>query len=352
MSISIAGHVLPQSSTLSESAQVALSLIDGGLQWLRWATTSPSAHYHFPDEAALVSDIQQGLHGSGLALLPGLGLTVSPAKLMTLELNDLRTLARVEAGDADPAVMVQGQRILREHRLLTATEFQKARAFLGSLGVAEAPVFQSIDFIDGVALCELPGFSVGGAVPSPALQAEAAAFAIRQAHTPREFVDYYRIYLHLANTLPGLLQATPAQRGTAAEVALQALLPALFGALESLSLMNAAVSSREVSLAISNWLAQGRRLGFSRLSEGIRCIVEGAHYRGETGAAAANLVEAALQQAMAVLGANRPGEGELGQDGVTLTLSAGAQNQQVGIRVSGSGFVSLSRIGRAATPAD
>lgn len=347
MSISIVGRFLVKPSELSESGRLALALVDGGQEWLNWAITSPSAHYHFSDEAALVNDVQQGLHGSALALLPGVGLMVSPGKLMTLELSDLQTLARSESGDAEPAVTAEVQRILREHRLLTAADFESARAFLGSLGVADSPVFQSIELLDAVALCALPGLAAGGSAPSPALQEEAAAFGIRLSHTPREFADYYRTYLHLANTLPGLAQATAAQREEAAEAALQALLPALFGALETLSLANTAVSPMEVGYAIANWLSQGRRIGFSRLSEGVRCIVEGANYRGETGEQAARVVETALQQAMAVLAANRPNQGALGQDGATLTLPVGKQNQQVEIQVAGTGTVSLSRIGSA-----
>ncbi|GKT14918.1 hypothetical protein AVHY2522_06345 [Acidovorax sp. SUPP2522] len=345
MSISVAGRQLQNSSALSESGRHALAFVDGGPQWLDWAIASPGAHYHFPDETALLDGTQKGLHGSPMALLPGLGLAVSPVKLMTLGLSDLRTLALAEAGDASPAVVAQVQRVLQEHRLLTAADLRNAQAFLASLGVAGAPVFQCIDFMDWVALCELPGGSFGGPAPSQPLQSEAAKFGVDQARTPREFADYYRVYLHLAAHLPELAQASAAQRSEAAQAALYALLPALLGALDGPVLSAVPTSPAEVRMAVYNWLAMGRRIGFSRPSEGVRCIVEGARYRGETGAAAARIVDAALQQAMAVLAANDLRSARLGQDGATMAAPVGPANAQIELQVSSAGLVSLTRLG-------
>ncbi|GKS74814.1 hypothetical protein AVME950_07980 [Acidovorax sp. SUPP950] len=348
MSISVANRPIQNSSALSESGRLALAFVDGGLQWLDWAIASPGAHYHFPDETALLDGTQKGLHGSPMALLPRLGLAVSPVKLMTLGLSDLRTLALAEAGDASPAVVAQVQRVLQEHRLLTAADLRNAQAFLASLGVAGAPVFQCIDFMDWVALCELPGGSFGGPAPSQPLQSDAATFGVDQARTPREFADYYRVYLHLAAHLPELAQASAAQRSEVAQEALYALLPALLGALDGPTLSSVPMPAVEVHMAVRNWLAMGRRIGFSSLSEGVRCIVESGHYRGETGDAAARSVDAALQQAMAVLNANDLRSARLGQDGATMTVPAGSENAQIELQVSSAGLVSLKRLGAAA----
>ncbi len=351
MSISVAGRPIQNSSALSELGRLALAFVDGGPQWLNWAIASIGAHYHFPDETALLDGAQKGLHGSPLALLPGSALLVSPVKLMALGLSDLRTLARAESGDASPAAAAQVQHVLREHRLLTAADLRNARAFLASLGVEGAPVFQCIDFMDWVALCELPGGSFGGTAPSQSLQAEAATFGVGQARTPREFADYYRVYLHLAAHLPGLAQAPVEQRNGAAQAALQSLLPLLFGALDGPSLAAVPTSPEEVRMAVNNWLMMGRRIGFSSLSEGVRCIVEGTRYQGETGVEAARLVDLALQQAMGVLAAHATRSARLGQDGETMTLLVGpenAANAQVELRVSSTGLVSLTRFAGAA----
>ncbi len=345
MSISVANRPIQNSSALSESGRLALAFVDGGLQWLDWAIASPGAHYHFPDETALLDGTQKGLHGSPMALLPRLGLAVSPVKLMTLGLSDLRTLALAEAGDASPAVVAQVQRVLQEHRLLTAADLRNAQAFLASLGVAGAPVFQCIDFMDWVALCELPGGSFGGPAPSQPLQSEAATFGVDQARTPREFADYYRVYLHLAAHLPELAQASAAQRSEVAQAALYALLPALLGALDGPVLSAVPTAPAEVRMAVHSWLAMGRRIGFSQPSEGVRCIVEGTKYRGETGAAAARIVDTALQQAMAVLAANDLRSARLGQDGATMAAPVGPANAQVELQVSSAGLVSLTRLG-------
>lgn len=352
MSISVAGRPIQNSSALSELGRLALAFVDGGPQWLNWAIASLGTHYHFPDEATLLEGTQKGLHGSPLALLPGLGLSVSPVKLMTLGLGDLRTLALAEAGDASPVVGAQVQHVLREHRLLTAADLRNARAFLASLGVEGAPVFQCIEFMDWAALCELPGGSFGGPAPLQPLQAEAATFGVGQARTPREFADYYRVYLHLAAHLPGLAQASAEQRSGAAQAALQALLPVLLGALDGPSLAVVPTSAEEVRMAVNNWLMMGRRIGFSSLSEGVRCIVEGTRYQGETGASAARLVDAALQQAMALLAAHAPRSARLGQDGATMILPVGSENAanaQVELRVSSAGLVSLARLAGAAS---
>ncbi len=348
MSISVANRLLQNSSALSESGRLALAFVDGGLQWLDWAITSLDARYHFPDETALVDHIQKGLHGSPLALLPALGLRIGPVKLMTLGVGDLRALALAELGDASPAVDAQVQRVLRDHRLLVAVDLRRAQAFLASLGVAEAPVFQSLEFTDWVALCELPDGPFGGAAPSQALLEEAARFSVTQARTPSAFADYYCVYLHLATQWPGLAQASAEQRSGAAQAALQAVLPRLLGALDGPTLSSVPMPAVEVHMAVRNWLAMGRRIGFSSLSEGVRCIVESGHYRGETGDAAARSVDAALQQAMAVLNANDLRSARLGQDGATMTVPAGSEKAQIELQVSSAGLVSLKRLGAAA----
>ena len=162
--------------------------------------TAPSASYSFADETKLIAEVQQGLHGSSLALVPNLRLLVSPVKLLTFSLGDLRTIAKVETGAQDPATLTQTQAILSAHGLLTQTDFAAVPAFLSSLGVAPAPLFQCLGINEMAALSELitlPQPQDG----EPNIEGDAASFALQQARTPEEFGDYYRIYMALTAKL-------------------------------------------------------------------------------------------------------------------------------------------------------
>ena len=90
MSLTIAGRVVPQRNSLSQLCHLTLSFIAGGVRWLDWTIDNPTVRHEFPDETELVVQVQQQLHASRLTLLPRLQLMISPIKLMTLGLADLR----------------------------------------------------------------------------------------------------------------------------------------------------------------------------------------------------------------------------------------------------------------------
>ena len=96
MPVSVANKLIDGLYGLSELGAQVLAFIDGGTQWLKWAASAASASYDFPDETAMLAQLQQKLHGSPTTLLPTVGLLVSPAKLMTFSLTDLRALTSAE----------------------------------------------------------------------------------------------------------------------------------------------------------------------------------------------------------------------------------------------------------------
>ena len=177
MTVSIANRIVSSPAGISELGRLALGFVDGGTQWLDWAIHDAGARYHFADESAFLAGVQTGLHGSPFALLPTLGLMVSPVKLMTISAADLRTLATAEAGGKGASVPAQVKRILRAHGLVTQADLAGVQPFLDGLKVAAAPVFHGTGFGDRLALLEL--ISADRKAPA-ALQAEAAAFAVEQ----------------------------------------------------------------------------------------------------------------------------------------------------------------------------
>jgi hypothetical protein len=345
MSITIAGKLIPQPAALSDLGRLALAFIDGGMEWVAWAANTPLARYDFTDETQLVATVQNGLHASRCTLLPGLKLMVSPVKLMTLGLADLRVLAKAEGGDDSAVGSVQVRRVLADHQLTTQGDLAAAMGCLAEQGVGEHALFQSMSFEDKLEVCLL--MSQPQPEQDPALLREAAAFGARQARTPLEFCDYYRLYLDRAAQLD--TQATPAQREAAAAEAMQALLPMLFGALDCPQIKGLA-GPQEVGATVSNWLTRGRQVGFARLSRGVQQLVRHAPYKGETGDAARRVAELYLRTAQSFLAAHRIEGGLMGQDGATCLFPIDGGSLRMVLQMNSGGVISLHEFGARPAP--
>lgn len=339
MTVSVANKPVYSAAGLSELGRLALAFIDGGIEWLDWAVNDNAGRYDFRDESVLVADVQQGLHNSGVTLLPTLRLLVSPVKLMTLGVADLRTLARAEGGDTSPVVATQVGRILADHQLLTQDEFTAAAAFLAELGVADAPVLRIRGLDESLAITALLRAPEEEAGIDPALRREAAGFALRQGRTPLEFADYYRAYLGLA-ARPGMEGGTAEERERRAETALRTLLPLLFGALECPQVGRLA-APYEVAAAVGGWIRRGRVIGFARLSEGVQQIVRNTGFTAETGAAAQAVVTDYLAGARNFLKEAPPWRGVMGQDGATCIFPIESGSQRAELHLGSSGTITL-----------
>ncbi|WP_205196947.1 hypothetical protein, partial [Burkholderia sp. Cy-647] len=237
MTVIVSGRLQQGLGSLSEPSRIALAFVDGGIEWLAWAVASPSARYEFPDETHLLDGVQRGLHASPLTLLPTLQLLVSPVKLLTLSLADLRALAIVEAGDDSDFAVSRSRAVLDAHHLLPREELATGTGWLAQLGVETAPLFQALDLDGSLALAAL------GQLPELAghaeyLQREAAAFGIEMARTPQEFCDYFRLYLDRVDGLGNHAATNAAQRRDAARSAVQALLPLLFDSQRLIVVLN------------------------------------------------------------------------------------------------------------------
>ncbi len=346
MSVTVAGRLIQDADALSPLGRLSLAFVDGGLEWLKWAIIEPTARHDIPDETALVGQVQSGLHASRFALLPRLQLKVSPIKLMTIGLPDLRLVARVEGGDDSAVLAAQVRKILSDHQLATHAELAVGTALLSELGVASSPLFQAMDFDEVLALWELACTMPPADEQIPGLQQEAADFAVQQAHTPLEFCDYYRIYLDCSS---GVMSTSPEQRSSAAGATLRVLLPLLFGTLDCPQI-DGLPSPAEVELAMSNWLARGKQVGFARLSQAVQQIVRHTHYQGGAEDAAPEAVRLYLQAAQAFLVGNPPMQGRLGQDGATCLFTIESDSLRAELQVGAGGVISLRDFGPIQRP--
>ena len=355
MSISLAGRGVSSVDGLSALGRLTLSFIDGGLEWLEWATNSLTARYEFPDETSLVDGIQQGLHASGLVLLPRLGLVAGPAKLMSLGLTDLRTLAMAETGDSSDIVSAQLRRVLSDHALVLCHDLTAGSTFLKQLDVADSVVFQSITFDEQLAIWELltvPGDdsgsngSTGSTSPTDVshgvepIQLEAARFAVEQCRTPAEFVDYYRFYLAASAKGPKNEPSTPEQRLANVTRVMQTLLPVLFASLDCPRISGLPVPA-QVAIAAADWIAQGKQIGFARLSEAAYQVVRFSTYRDETADAATQIVNQYLRSAQAFLSGNAVRRARMGQDGASCSFAFESQSLRALLLLSSTGTISL-----------
>lgn len=346
MSVFLAGRLVQTVDQLSPLARLSLTFIDGGLEWLAWAIAEHASRHDFADEAALVGQVQSGLHGSPFVLLPQLALKVSPIKLLTLGLPSLQLLARAEGGDDGAALAAQVHQVLADHELATQADLALGTTLLAALGVAALPLFHAMDFGDHLALWQLARALSPSREPAPALQREAADFAVRQARTPIEFCDYLRVYLDGA---AHLAPASPEQRRATAEASLNGLLPLLFGTLDG-PRIDGLPSPSDVGRAVSNWLDRGKQVGFASLSQAVRQIVQHTPCQGET-ADAPRAVRLYLQSAQAFLVANPPVRGRLGQDGATCLYPITSGSLRAELQVGASGVVSLSDFASLPVPA-
>ncbi|WP_246794494.1 hypothetical protein [Burkholderia perseverans] len=337
MTVIIAGRSIAHADHLTEPTRLALSFVDGGADWLAWAGTTHTARYEYPDETRFLDGVQQGLHASPFALLPRLGLLLSPVKLLTLDLADVRTLARAEAGDDSVAVAARAHAILAAHRIVTQDDLRAGTAFLEQLGVASAPLFQAIGMADGLVLAGLPALTA-----PPEWRREAAGFAVRHARTIPEYGDLYRLHLDRAAQLGD--GATALERDAAAGAALAALLPALYGALDCPQ-VETLIGPPAVAAVVAGWLANGRLLGFPRLSLGAQQIVRHGAYHGETGDAARHVVDHYLRAAAGFLAGHPVERGVMGQDGATCAFPIEGATQHAVLRLGHDGLISLAAFG-------
>lgn len=329
MSVFIAGRSIPQANLLSQSCRRVLQFIDGGEHWLRWAIESHEHRYAFSDEGTMLDGVQQGLHGSRLAWLPRIGLQIGPIKLLSLGTNDLDVLRHLEFGDETRLSHSEAQGVLARHRLLTNSELGACRPFLASIGAADAPLLQQLDFRESLALHQLAG-EVGMSTAGGDDLADAARFALLHARRPIEFADYFRFYQRVRAG-----GGSSEQRLNRATRALQQLLPMLFGFLDGPQLPQLP-SPEQVREAIAASLAANRQIGYARISLAAQQMALCFDNEPDLLLDDQRLREAARRQlgdAQDFLNEHPVSRGQLGQDGASVQFAIDGSRAQALIQV-------------------
>lgn len=304
-----------------------LALIRGGEEWLKWIIADPNATFQFADEHQLLADIQMGIHGNPMILLPELGVMVHPFKLAELSEPDLKILQAAERPIENKSATQTNQkaaaRVLHKHDILSQSELAIGRHFLEDAGVEErkVPLFQATTLASNIALYNMVDSTWSDLTQNTTLQKEAATlqkeaakFAIRHAQDQLEFVDYYQFYM--STLKDGDLKSKSSERRAAlAELIAGEISPLLYNMLWCPSLPHAPAPSRMPSL-VRSWLAEGKRLGFARLSSALCQVHENAGLQGATGQAAKAIIGRFMDQVQVALAEQTPVSVMLSQDGM------------------------------------
>lgn len=351
-----------------------LRLIRGGEEWLKWISADPNAVYHFADEHQLLAGVQMGLHGTPLILLPQLGVMVHAFKLAELSELELKTLHVAEGSTESNSTARTNQKaatkVLQAYNILSQSELAIGPQFLIDAGVDETqvPLFQATTLASNIALYNLVDGASTETRQNPILQKEAAKFAVRHAQDQLEFLDYYQFYMSTLKD-SALKSKSAERRAGLAELITEEISPLLYSLLWCPSLSE--VPAREaVPSIVRSHLAEGKRLGFARLSSALCQVHENAGINGATGQAAKEIIDRFMGQVHTVLAEQAPASVALSQDGMeryyqygpgpvapqlcysaygNLTLRSftlSAQNQQEGTETKGGNNGTKRRLAR------
>lgn len=311
--VAVGGETVGSPGALSEKSRKILALIPSGLEWLAWAIGNPADVYGFPDEASLVEAVQSGLHGDGPLLLRAPSLQVSVRRLLELRLEELALIEALERqGDDNTIVDVKTKRMLAANELWTQSDLAVGRDFVGD---DLEPVFQSLGLADQVRLFNLVEEASTEAGLDANVQKEAKAFALERAIVAREFIDFYRLYVAVADGVGSGRGASAKRKALAADL-VSALEPHLYGLLKCPFVIEDLTPAEMLRVARA-WIAAGNRLGFSCVSHGLHEVVRYAGAAGLDPQAAAATVASYFDGARALVLAGEATSSELGQDGST-----------------------------------
>ena len=297
-----------------------LALISGGEEWLEWIIADPNATYYFADELQLLAGVQMGLHATPLILLPNLGVMVHAFKLAELSEAELKTLQVVEdfteSNSAAKTNKKVATKVLHAHDIWSQSDLTIGQTFLTEAGVEEGqvPLFQATTLASNIALYNLVDGALTEAEQNPILQKEAASFAVGRAQDQLEFCDYYQFYMSTVKG-PDAKSKLAERRERRAESIAEEISPLLYGWLWCPSLKEVPTPA-EVPSLVRNWLVEGKRLGFARLSSALFQINENAGLNGAKGLAAKGIIDQFMDRVHAVLVQQAPASVALSQDGM------------------------------------
>jgi len=336
--LAVGGRYLGSEDDLSERAQTALALIQGGSPWIHRAIASSAETYWFANESELVAGVQRGLHGQPLLRLRRLGVVLSPRKLLTLSSKDLNQILSGEESDEDNAVAdASTRKILTDNGIHTHADFALVNAFLQQMGLADDPLFQSMSVADHTAVLRVVSSPVNESVLDRNIQKEAADFAAQNAPDPQAFADYLQFY---AATVQKIRDASPKprRRQQAAQQALDALLPSVQAHLRC-PVIAPDASMVDLYAFLNGWINGRNNLGFPSLSVGALQVMQHTPIVDGTVARAQDIVDAYIRDASQFAKITEPRMKTLSQDGERYVFELDSK--------SASAYLSLDRNGCA-----
>ena len=357
MALLIGQTLVTDAAAISELTRQAIAFVDGGSEWLRWAVHGDKVRETFPDESQMAGGIQSGLHGTPFAYLGNLRLMVSPIKLMTFSMEDLRLVAEAERDPSNPVRQARVTRIFETHDLVTGADMDNTQAWLLALTKAGAPAFgatilQVLSFHDQVALARLAAH-MSARSDQMRLHCAAATFALREARSPIEFVDFFLTYLGVAEKLKSVSELVE-NVDEAAMSAVRLLSPLAFHALDCPQTQPLS-GPDAVALAVEFWAASGRPVGFSRISACVREIVlhtrfiSGEGWAEDRLAWARNRLEAYLETSLALTKRARLTRPRMDQDGATCRYVLEAGDYMAEMQMSRDGVITLETLRELST---
>jgi hypothetical protein len=339
--VSVAGQLLRQVDDLAPKTQTVLALIDGAERWLSWAIPARSAFFRFADETALVTGIQQGLHGSALMLLPRLRLRVHPRKLWTLADEQLSQLLSYEGDDEDNDVLGTSlQSVLNENGIYAQQSLASGRQYLRQLGTAQAPLFQELSLADQVALMGLVKMPPTTLALDRTAQAAASAFAMESAQTPQEFVDYYAFYFETVQRL------TSGGASVDAATAVRRVRDSLLDPVQALlacPVVAGVPTVVELYALVNQWVDQKQLIGFPSMAAALRSIAASGPLvgPGEDDRAFQSRLHGFVDGIQQFLKHTEPSARTLSQDGLTYSYPLASKSATARLDRQHDGCVTL-----------
>ena len=340
--VSIGGRAVTGRAELPPEVASVVSMIRGAQRWLEWAAADPIDPYAFDDSASMVAGIQDGLHGSPWTLLPRLGVMVSPVRLLELAPDELSALASYEAESSAGVVSDrQVKKILSEHDLISQDELEVGLDFLDEMGLRSNSVFQSLSLADQIELFRLVDSAQTETKLDQKSQKEASAFAVRDAHQPMEFIDYYRFYMCALER--GVGGKSAAKRMSKAQELADGLSGRLYGQLKCPT-VDHAPSLEELKALLGSWLPEHGSAAFPRLSAAVSEVFCSTEVIEPSGGATETAVDEFLSAAQSFLAYTPPSSSSVAQDGWSRRYLLSAESGEARLAWDKTGQITLESL--------
>jgi hypothetical protein len=263
--ITVAGEQRVQIVDFSGRFQEVIKLIPNGMDWMNWALPVSRPSFTAASEAALLENIQAGLHGTPLLSLSDLGIQLNISRLLELDDQDYQFL---EEAVGQGLMTREAEGAFRREQFLTEKDFAELKQRVEQAGLRNAPLLQNLslgeriilrDRIMSIPSNEWPGGETEpGASDVPAVKA--GNFARAVAQSPREVGAALSFFCYVK------------QKGLGADQQIGALwthLSQLAFDFLRCPMIPTHYSDEWATLSLRKWIGQGNLLGFATIADAI-----------------------------------------------------------------------------------